>query len=222
MDVLTDDHEREEAVKQWWHTNWKPIALGIVIALGGIIGVRQYQAYQLEQSQNTAYEVYQIKHLLNKSGDSAVSYADTFMKEHEDVYGAIMALEVANMKVKAQKYEESLAYLDFVFKNGGKLVVNEALLTKARLLTELKKYDEAIAEVKKVDSEAYAVESKEVLGDIYMAQNKRAEAHDAYLDAINTLKARKLDVNPILNMKFMNVMNKDDDKKAIVESFTQM
>ena len=43
MDVLTDDHEREEVVKKWWHEDWKPIALGVVIALGGLIGFRQYQ-----------------------------------------------------------------------------------------------------------------------------------------------------------------------------------
>ena len=22
MDVLTDDHEREEVVRKWWHENW--------------------------------------------------------------------------------------------------------------------------------------------------------------------------------------------------------
>ena len=28
MDVLTDDHEREQVVRKWWSEYWKPIALG--------------------------------------------------------------------------------------------------------------------------------------------------------------------------------------------------
>ena len=68
MDVLTDDHEREEVVKKWWHEYWKPIALGVVIALGGLVGFRQYQAYELNKSQEQALAVYQLQEQLNEKG----------------------------------------------------------------------------------------------------------------------------------------------------------
>ena len=45
MDILTDEHEREEAVRKWWHEHWKPIALGVAIALLGLVAVRQYRCY---------------------------------------------------------------------------------------------------------------------------------------------------------------------------------
>ena len=57
MDILTDEHEREEAVRKRWHEHWKTIALGVGIGLLGLVAVGQYQGYELLQKQETGFEV---------------------------------------------------------------------------------------------------------------------------------------------------------------------
>ena len=99
MDVLTDDHEREEVVKKWWHEYWKPIALGVVIALGGLVGFRQYQAYELNKSQEQALAVYQLQEQLNEKGLDVLADAQKFIAENDNVYGALVALDVATLPV---------------------------------------------------------------------------------------------------------------------------
>ena len=112
MDVLTDDHEREEVVKKWWHEYWKPIALGVVIALGGLIGFRQYQAYELGKSQEQALAVYQLQEKLNAQGLDAISDAQKFIAENDNVYGALVALDVATLQMTEDKFTDAAATLE--------------------------------------------------------------------------------------------------------------
>ena len=93
MDVLTDDHEREEVVRKWWHENWLSLTVGVVIAIGAMVGYRQYQSYQNDTSAKYAYEMstLQTKLVLNPANTTAD--AQKFIKEHEDIYGSLLALD---------------------------------------------------------------------------------------------------------------------------------
>ena len=61
MDVLTDDHEREQVVRKWWHENWLSLTVGFVIAIALMIGYKQYQVYKNDKATANAYEMSQIQ-----------------------------------------------------------------------------------------------------------------------------------------------------------------
>ena len=61
MDVLTDDHEREQVVRNWWHENWLSLTVGVVIAIGGMVGYRYYQDHKTTQAQEYAYQMSAIQ-----------------------------------------------------------------------------------------------------------------------------------------------------------------
>lgn len=210
MDILTDEHEREEAVRKWWHEHWKPIALGVAIALLGLVAVRQYQAYDLSQKQETAYEVYQLQNQLQSRGAAAFTDAQKFLDEHDDIYGAILSLDMANVMLRANNYSEASKYVDFAKKNGGELMAPQTTLVEARLQAQNAQYDQALATLDSIKSEAYKAEIFETRGDVFMAQNKTDEAHDAYLQAIKLLQEAKLQISPMLQMKFDNVIKPGD------------
>lgn len=210
MDVLTDDHEREEVVKKWWHEYWKPIALGVVIALGGLIGFRQYQSYELGKSQEKALAVYQIQEQLNSSGLDAQGTAEKFIAENDNIYGALVALDVAALQMTEDKFADAAVTLEKAAANGGDLLKPAVTLTLARLQAQNQEYDKALSTANSVSSEAYALEKAEVLGDIYLAAGDRAKAHDAYKSAIELCKSKKMPINGILQMKFDNVIVSGD------------
>lgn len=213
MDILTDEHEREEVVRKWWHEHWKPIASGVAIALLGLVAVRQYQAYDLSQKQETAYEVYQLQSQIDSRGNAAVADAKKFLEEHQDSYGAILALDLANLVLRADNYEEAEQYLEFASKNGGELIHPQIGLVEARLMAQKGQYAQALAALDSLKSDAYKAEILEARGDIFMVQQKPDDAHDAYLQAINLLRDAKLQISPMLQMKFDNVI-KAGDKPA--------
>lgn len=210
MDILTDEHEREEAVRKWWHEHWKPIALGIAIALAGLVGFRQYQAYQLSESQKTAYEVYQLQTQLASRGVAALGDAQKFVDSNSDVYGSLLALDMANVQIRAGKYDEAQKLVAFASANGGDLLAPQCTILTARLFAQLGEYDDALGTLSNLKADAYKAEIAEVRGDILNAKGDRKGAHDAYLEAINALKDAKLQISSVLQLKFDNVIEHGD------------
>ncbi len=213
MDVLTDDHEREEAVKKWWKEYWKPITLGVVIALGGLLGFRQYQSYQLSLLQDQALKLYNIQKDLRHDGVNAIDKANEFITANQDIYGSLLALDVASLQINAGKYDDAIESVNFAKKNGGNLVSTQATILEARLYAQKKEIDKAISLLDGVDKEVYGLEVYETLGDIYLAKGDKDSAHDNYKKAIDIAYEKKIGINPILQMKFDNLI-KEGEKPA--------
>ena len=98
-------------------------------------------------------------------------------------------------------YDKALENALFAKKNGGDLVSPNATLVAAQILTEQKKFDEAVKELDSVKSEAYEIEKQELLGDIYFAKKDLDKAHDAYKKALDVSESKKISISPLLQMK---------------------
>ena len=173
-------------------------------------GFRQYQAYELGKSQEQALAVYQLQEKLNAQGLDAISDAQKFIAENDNVYGALVALDVATLQMTEDKFTDAAATLEKAASSGGDLLKPAVTLTLARLQAQNQEYDKAVNTANSVTSEAYALEKSEVLGDIYMASGDRQKAHDAYKNAIELCKSKKLPINGILQMKFDNLIAAGD------------
>ncbi|HAR79669.1 MAG TPA: hypothetical protein DCR21_02455 [Succinivibrionaceae bacterium] len=214
MDVLTDDHEREQVVRQWWHEYWKPITLGIVIALAGLVGFRQWQSYQLHSSQEQAYTLYQEQAKLAMP-NATLDSANKFIEEHKDVYGALLALDVASVHAVKGNYEDAVKNVNFAKENGGELIAPLAGIAQAKIQTQLGKYDDALKTVDGIKDESYAIECSELKGDILFAKGDTEGAHNAYKKAIDLSVEKKVAINSLLQMKFDNVI-KTGEKPAYI------
>ncbi|NLK85449.1 MAG: tetratricopeptide repeat protein [Aeromonadales bacterium] len=210
MDVLTDDHEREQVVRKWWHDNWLSLAVGIVIAVGGMVGYRYYQDYKLSNAEEYAYKLSSIQTKLVLQPTEGKEEAKAFIAEHKDIYGSLLSLDVAQLLCAEGKYEEALDSASFAAENGGKLVAPNAVLVKAHILTQDKKYDEAVKALNDLSQSAYAIEKNELLGDIYLQQGNKDAAHDAYAKALAECEAQKISINPILQMKADSLIKEGD------------
>ena len=158
MDVLTDDHEREQVVRKWWSENWLSLTVGVAIALSAMVGYKYYNSYQNEKAQAYAYELTTLKTKLALKPTEAKPQVEAFLNEHKDIYGSLLSLELAASNAVEGKYEEALKNASFAKENGGKLIAPNAAIMKAHLYTQLNKFDEAVAELSSVNSDAYAVE----------------------------------------------------------------
>ena len=89
---------------------------------------------------------------------------------------------------------------------------------------QLGQYDDALSTLAALKSDAYKAEVAETKGDILIAKGDRKGAHDAYLDAINTLKAANLQISSVLQLKFDNVIEHGDTPayKLVAEQADQM
>lgn len=216
MDVLTDDHEREQFVRAWWHEYWKPITFGVVIAIAGLLGYRQWQAYQLEQAQQQAYALYQIQTKLALKDSTASADAEKFISEHADLYGSLLSLDLATLKAAAGKFDEALKNIEFAREHGGQLVAPAAMLAEARVKAQNKDFDGALKILSDIKDEAYIIERNETEGDILLSKGDRQGAHDAYKKALDISVERKVPINALLQMKFDSVIKAGDEPAYVI------
>ncbi|MGN0909357.1 MAG: YfgM family protein [Succinivibrio sp.] len=213
MDVLTDDHEREEVVRKWWHENWKPIALGVAIALAGLVGFRQYQSYKLHDSQEQAYQMYTLQNRVAAGDAKAEADARAFMDSHKDVYGALLALDLAASQARAGKFADAADNARFAALNGGDLISPQANLNLARILAQDGKADDALKALDSVKSDAYKAPKAEIRGDILLKKGDRDGAREAYRESARILVQAGMQPNGLLQMKLDSVA-KEGDKPA--------
>lgn len=213
MDVLTDDHEREQVVRKWWSENWLSLTVGVAIALSAMVGYKYYNSYQNEKAQAYAYELTTLKTKLALKPTEAKPQVEAFFNEHKDIYGSLLSLELAASNAVEGKYEEALKNASFAKENGGKLIAPNAAIMKAHLYTQLNKFDEAVAELSSVNSDAYAVEKYELEGDINLAKGNKEAALASYKKAIEECESKKIQINTLLQMK-ADSLRKDGDKPA--------
>ena len=204
MDVLTDDHEREQVVRKWWSENWLSLTVGVAIALSAMVGYKYYNSYQTEKA---------LKTKLALKPTEAKAEVEAFLAEHKDVYGSLLSLELAANNAVEGKYEEALKNASFAKENGGKLISPNAAIMKAHLYTQLKKFDEATAELSSVNSDAYAIEKYELEGDINLAKGDKQAALASYKKAIEECESKKIAINTLLQMK-ADSLRKDGDTPA--------
>ena len=210
MDVLTDDHEREQVVRKWWHDNWLSLTVGIVIAIGAMVGYRYYQDYKTTQAQEYAYKMSTLQSKLVIDPTAGKTQSIEFINEHKDLYGSLLSLDLAAILCNEGKFEEALTYVNFAKDNGGKLVAPNAVLVKAHILAQAKKYEEAVSELNALKQDAYAVEKYELLGDIYALSNQLDKAHDAYNDAIKECEKQNIAITSILQIKADSLIKQGD------------
>lgn len=206
MDVLTDDHEREEAVRKWWREYWKPIALGVFIALAGLVGFRQYQAHMLGVHQEKAYELYTLRLDLNQHGTAALNGALEFMQQNEDIFGALMATDAAQVQIQAGQYEEALKTLNFAKTHGGDLIAPAAAISEAKVQAQLTNFDEAQKILSSLKAEGYEAMILEAQGDIALLKGDRAAAQNYYRQALDLSVNQDQPLNPLLQMKHDDVI----------------
>ncbi len=186
-----DDEAEFENLKTWWKENWKSLAAGLIIGLGGIGGYEGYRRYNLAQAEQASqvYEDLKVA-ITNKKSDEAVTIADSLVKNYAKTpYATGAALRLAQLAVEQGKLDDAATRLQWVAGNSKDDGLRDlAKLRLARVLWQQKKPDDAL---KQLDGQGgvYAALASELRGDIKLAQGDRAAARAAYEQAVKASAA---------------------------------
>ncbi|MEG0009876.1 MAG: tetratricopeptide repeat protein [Aeromonas sp.] len=181
MEVYTTEEQQVEVIKSWWKENGTSVLAGTVIGLVGLFGWRYYNEHQLT-SQETASAAYnEMTTQLAKGDAAALEQAKSFISAHKgDSYAELAALQLAAAAVKANQLDLAAQQLTEVATNGDESIKPIAALRLARVLNDQGKADEALAQLGKINNEAFKAQVAEARGDVLLKQGKPEEARDAY------------------------------------------
>ncbi len=186
-----EDHDQAEKVKAWWKENWKALAVGLLLGLGGIVGWEQYKAHK-ENTAAAASQMYEeFKQALAASkADESKKLADKLKSDYAKTpYAAHAQLKLAQAAVDAAKFDDALPALDWVATNAhDKQLRPLAQLRAARVLAEQGKTEAALAKLSAEVVAVFPAMAEEVRGDLQLAKGDRKAARASYSKALDATK----------------------------------
>lgn len=187
MADLKTEEEQVEELKKWWKENGRSVIAGLVIGIGIIFAWQGWQQYRASQAAQASATYRQLSQAVIAGHAEA---ADTLYQRLRDDFGgtpyvAFGALDLARMKVDADKLGEARVYLDWAKDNAPDEGLKQvARLRLVRVLLALGDLDVATRIAKEPGVAAFDAEMSALRGDLALAKGDTAAARAAYRKAL--------------------------------------
>lgn len=187
MEVYTSEQEQVEAIKKWWDENGRMLIIGVVVALAAVFGWRTWQDNR-EEKMAQASNHYQmlLEHVNAGEGREVTEVGRRIIGEYQDTaYAVLASLAMAQQAADQGDLDGASAHLRWAMDNSALAEIKDLARSRlARLLIAQGKPDEALKLLAGLDKGSFSAVYQEIRGDAYLAQGKRAEAHQAYSAAL--------------------------------------
>ena len=179
MTGLKTDEEKAEEIKLWWKENGNSILAGVALAVAGVFGWQQWQAYKVSQSEEASGLFSQI------TNGTAIDRAGTIKKLEND-YSATPYAAFASME-KAKTAKDNKVAIEALRTAAESKQINVARIAKLRLSRALiadGQLDKAASLLKEKLPIAYTSLLEELKGDLHLAKKEIDQARQSYDRAI--------------------------------------
>ncbi|MCU6433168.1 tetratricopeptide repeat protein [Undibacterium sp. Jales W-56] len=188
-----EEQEQLDTLKAWWKQYGNLVTWSLVIALSAYAAWTGWTSYQRNQS-NQASQLYdEMQKAVQAKDNAKVQRAanDLIDKFGKTPYAAMSALTAAKSAFDANDAKSAKAQLRWVVEHSS---VDEyksiARIRLAGLALDEKAYDEGLSLLSGDFPAEFAGDVADRKGDIYLAQNKTAEARAAFQTALDKLKEK--------------------------------
>lgn len=186
---MTSHYEEEAQVEQlrrWWRENWMALVGGLALGMAGIFGWQSWTNAQNATAERASqlYEDLQRapadppEHLKEIGQKLTAEFASTPYATQ----GQLLLAQRASDRNDFEGARESLNWVIGHTDDAGLKKI--AKLRLARVLWQLQKPDEALAQLDVTDDDAFASLYQELRGDIQLAKGDRSAARAAYAKAM--------------------------------------
>ena len=203
MSICMTEEEQLEAIKKGWQRHHRLIIMVLSIVFFLTAGYR-YWNWHVEKLNQQASEAYERLMLaVSQQDNKAVrSYAKQLSTTYrQTVYSDVAHLTMAHyfvMHAQEAKARKELVYV--VSQSKMPALQDIASIRLARILLSEKAYDQALAQLDRLNDATYLSSVNELKGDVFAATGRTSEAKALYQEA--SLDAKKRGVtNLFLDMK---------------------
>jgi predicted negative regulator of RcsB-dependent stress response len=186
VELYNSEEEQVEALKAWWDKNGKSVLIAIVVVLLGVFGWKSWQQQQHTQAEHGAMTLQNVLDSLQSNPDGTLEAGRTLTSEASGtVYATMASLAMARAAVAKDDLDGAAAHLQAAINGASQPELQQvARLNLARVLLAQEKTDEALRQLLSGQAGAMQAAYDELRGDILLAQGKKSEARDAYINAL--------------------------------------
>lgn len=167
MQVYSTETEQVDAMKRFFSTNGKYLAIGLVLGIGALLGWRYWQTHQTNQLHNTAVVFEELNKSLASGSKENVVAVEKFADETNNVYGVMADLELAKQAIAQNdlaQAEKNLLAASGKAKDGNMQALSNLRLARIQLAED--KTDVALKTLDLVKGKGWQVMVEDIRGDI--------------------------------------------------------
>ncbi len=205
-DYLTEQ-EQIELLKNWIKQYSLVILAGVTIAVIAITGWRYWEQRQQKTLTHASniYDELLIDRAQNDKTATATQAQKLLTHYSQTSYGQMAAFILARQAIVKKDYPAAEKQLTHVLKHSKIPAFRQiARIRLARIKLAEQQAAEALSLLHTIDDKSFAGLINEIKGDAYLAQNKTAEARDAYSQALAEIPNAEVS-RPLLQMKYDNL-----------------
>ena len=182
-----EEQEQIDTLKSWWRQYGNLVTWVLIAALAAFSGWSAWNYYQRSQAAQAGQLYDEISRAVVAKDNARVLRGAADMRERfgRTAYADMAALMAAKMAFEANDLNGAKAQLQWVVDNGrGDEYRALARIRLAGVLLDEKAYEEGLKVLAGEVPAAFAGAVADRRGDLLMAQNKIAEARNAYQEAL--------------------------------------
>ena len=184
-----EEQEQLAEIKTWWKQYGNQLVNVLTAVALAVVAWQGWNWYQRNQSAQASM-VYHILQKAVQDKDSQrikAASGELLEKFSRSNYASLGALTSAKSMIDSGDAKTAKVQLTWVVENGKDEVRDLARLRLAAVLLDEKAYDLAVKQLDGSVSPGFEVRFSDMRGDVLNAQDKKAEAANAYQTALTTL-----------------------------------
>ncbi|WP_286265185.1 YfgM family protein [Thalassotalea atypica] len=200
MEVYQTEEQQVEAIKGFWKENGNAIIGGFAAGLAVFVGYNYYQEAKLDSELATADAFQEVLEKAVTDTQGFKTDAEQFIAANsESSYASLAALALAKESANEQDWDATASHLKTaVEKAPSEEIKALATIRLARVQIELSELEQALTTLSAQVPVAFNALFEETKGDVYVMQEKKDLARNAFQAAID---AGGLTTSPNLQMK---------------------
>ncbi|MEQ4641826.1 tetratricopeptide repeat protein [Providencia rettgeri] len=206
MEVYTNENDQVDAIKRFFANNGVALVVGLVIGVGGVFGWNYWQSHKTNVLQESAQKFEAVNSQLRSGSEQGIVAAQKFAAETDDVYSAMMGLELAQIAVDKGDLANAQTALTNALAKAKTVDMQDLInLRLARVQLAQGNADGAIASVANIKSKSWQATAQDVRGDALLHKGDKAGAKVAYAQGLESEGSQS--IRGILTLKLNNVSN---------------
>lgn len=188
MEIYDSEEAQVDAIKSWWKENYVSILLGLGVGMAVILGWNFWQSYSKTKNEQASAQFSQLlKAVTENNLKSAEKLAMLTQEQYPSTaYADYSGLFEAEIKVEQGDLAAAKQVLEKLSASSDNAIGNLARIRLVRLMLGSGEFEQALQFINKIDpatSVNFAAGYDELVGDIYVALDRRDEARTAYENA---------------------------------------
>ena len=202
MEVYSNENEQTEALRNFFTSNGKALAIGVVIGIAALGGWRYWSSHQDDTAKTVSAQYQQLTTAMQAGKPETLEAVNRFASENSNTYGALAAMDLAKQYVDAGQLDKAAALLQNGLKDTKDANLQAVInLRLARIQLQQNQADAALKTLDGVKGDGWTAIVADSRGEALLAKGDKQGARDAWSKGVES------DASPALKQMMQMKMN---------------